>query len=72
MPDMTKEVLYEITNRSIYPFDEYADIVVENDNDSRKLTFSVPRYYDGVDLSTKDVVVRFVNAASQYDEYKVC
>ena len=71
MPDMTKEVLYEITNRSIYPFDEYADIVVENDNDSRKLTFSVPRYYDGVDLSTKDVVVRFVNAASQYDEYKV-
>lgn len=71
MPDMTKEVLYEVTNRSIYPFDEYADVVVENDNDSRKLTFSVPRYYDDVDLSKKEAVVRFVNAASQYDEYKV-
>lgn len=71
MPDMSKQVSYEVTNRSIYALDDYLDIVVESDNNSRRLTFSVPRYYDEVDLSTKDVVVRFVNAVGQYDEYKV-
>lgn len=71
MPDMTKEILFDIVNRTIYPFDDYVDIVVESDNDSRKLTFSVPRYYDDVDLSTKSISVRFVNAADQYDEYNV-
>lgn len=71
MPDMTKEVLFEIVNRDIFQNDAYEDIVVEADNDSRRITFAVPRYYDDVDLSTKDVVVRYVNALSQYDEYLV-
>ena len=52
MPDMTKEVLFEITNRTVYPFDdEYVDIVVEADNDSRRINFSVCKYFDGVDLA---------------------
>ena len=71
MPDMTKEVLFEVVNRDIFQNDTYEDIVVEADNDSRRITFAVPRYYDEVDLSTKDVVVRYVNALSQYDEYLV-
>lgn len=71
MPDMTKEVLFEIVNRDVFQNDAYEDIVVEDDNDSRRITFSVARYYDEVDLSTKSVVVRYVNALSQYDEYLV-
>ena len=71
MPDMTKEVLFEIVNRDVFQNDAYEDIVVEYDNDSRRITFSIYKYYDGVDLSTKDIVVRYVNALSQYDEYLV-
>ena len=71
MPDMTKEVLFEIVNRDVFQNDIYKDIVVEDDNDSRRITFSIARYYDEVDLSTKNVVVRYVNALSQYDEYLV-
>ena len=72
MPDMTKEVLFEITNRTVYPFDdEYVDIVVEADNDSRRINFSVCKYFDGVDLSTKNITIRFNNALQQYDEYTV-
>ena len=71
MPDMTKEVLFEIVNRDVFQNDSYKDIVVEDDNDSRRITFSIARYYDEVDLSTKNVVVRYVNALSQYDEYLV-
>ena len=71
MPDMTKEVLFEIVNRDVFQNDAYKDIVVEDDNDSRRITFSIARYYDEVDLSTKNVVVRYVNALSQYDEYLV-
>ena len=58
MPDMTKEVLFEIVNRDVFQNDAYKDIVVEDDNDSRRITFSLVRYYDEVDLSTKNVVVR--------------
>ena len=71
MPDMTKEVLFEIVNRDVFQNDTYKDIVVEDDNDSRRITFSIARYYDEVDLSTKNIVVRYVNALSQYDEYLV-
>ena len=72
MPDMTKDVLFEITNRTVYPFDdEYVDIVVEADNDSRRINFSVCKYFDGVDLSTKNITIRFNNALQQYDEYTV-
>lgn len=72
MPNMTKDVLFEITNRTVYPFDdEYVDIVVEADNDSRRINFSVCKYFDGVDLSTKNISVRFNNALQQYDEYVV-
>ena len=71
MPDMTKEVLFEIVNRDVFQNDAYKDIVVEDDNDSRRITFSIARYYDEVDLSTKNIVVRYVNALSQYDEYLV-
>ena len=72
MPNMTKDVLFEITNRTVYPFDdEYVDIVVEADNNSRRINFSVCKYFDGVDLSTKNISVRFNNALQQYDEYVV-
>lgn len=71
MPDMTKNVLFEVTNRSIYPFDEYSDIVVEADNDSRRLTFAVPRYYDDIDFYSKKCMIRYINANQQYDEYNV-
>ena len=69
---MTKDVLFEITNRTVYPFDdEYVDIVVEADNDSRRINFSICKYFDGVDLSTKNITIRFNNALQQYDEYTV-
>ena len=72
MPNMTKDVLFEIINRTVYPFDdEYVDIVVEADNDSRRINFSVCKYFDGVDLSTKNITIRFNNALQQYDEYTV-
>ena len=72
MPNMTKDILFEITNRTVYPFDdEYVDIVVESDNDSRRINFSVCKYFDGVDLSTKNITIRFNNALQQYDEYTV-
>lgn len=71
MPDMTKDVLFEIVNRDIFQNDAYEDIVVEYDNDSRRITFSIYKYYDEVDLSTKSASVRYVNALGQYDEYMV-
>lgn len=54
-------MIIPITNRNICT-DYFEDTVVCNDNLSRILTFQMKRYYDGIDLSSKTIKVKYLNA----------
>ena len=67
-PDMTKTPLFYIRNRDLVPAQQFPDIVVTQDSDSRKIHFIAPRYFDGADFSTKTISFRYTNPALGYDE----
>ena len=56
----------QIINRTInIPPELKENIVVEGDSNSQILTFSINRYFDGVDLTTKTIQVAYQNALGQ-------
>ena len=67
-PDMTKTPLFYIRNRDLVPAQQFPDIVVTRDSDSRRIHFVAPRYFDGEDFSTKTISFRYTNPALGYDE----
>ena len=67
-PDMTKTPIFYIRNRGLVPAQQFRDIVVTQDSDSRKIHFIAPRYFDGADFSTKTISFRYTNQALGYDE----
>lgn len=64
-PVIDTDVHYKIdgTTRIIVNIDETKRMLVQNDHNSERLTFEVPRYIDGHDLMSCNVVqVHYVNA----------
>lgn len=55
----TDEKIYEVgTDRSIPDVEQ---ITMKGDTNSQYITFQLPRYFDGVDLTTKQIIVRWYN-----------
>jgi hypothetical protein len=55
---------FTVTNRIInIPLNTF--MTIEGDSNSRIIRFEFNRYFDGLDLSTKDVRVRYINALNQ-------
>lgn len=67
-PDMTKTPLFYIRNRDLVPAQQFPDVVVTQDSESRKIRFIAPRYFDGADFSEKTITFRYTNPALGYDE----
>lgn len=55
--------MFNVVNRTINIPVEVKDIVVEGDTNSKKITFEMSRYFDGVDLSSKTIKIKYKNAA---------
>lgn len=56
----------EVVNRTINtPL--YEDIVVSMDNNSQIISFTIDRYFDGVDLLNKVIAIKYINALNESD-----
>lgn len=53
---------FDIYNRTITIGAEITDIVVAGDTNSRIITFRLNRYFDGIDLTTKNIRIYYANA----------
>lgn len=64
--ELKAELQVEIDGREVVmPSTE--NLVVKRDTMSRGIEFSMPRYYDGVDMSTKIILIQFLNANKEPD-----
>lgn len=54
-----------IENRNIQSYIPLIDVVVQNDINSRILSFKASRYFDNIDLSEKSIQVNYINAKKQ-------
>lgn len=55
-----------ISNRNIM-IDDLTNIVVSKDTNSQILSFTIPRFFDGVDLSKKLISIKFLNSSKKGD-----
>lgn len=55
-----------ISNRKIM-IDDLTNIVVSKDTNSQILSFTIPRFFDGVDLSKKLISIKFLNSSKKGD-----
>ena len=53
------ENIYEIAEDRSIP--DITQITMKGDTNSQYITFQMPRYFDGVDLTTKQIIVRWYN-----------
>lgn len=60
--------IFEVTNRTAGSAEPLTDVAVQGDAHSRFLSFSMPRMFDGIDLSAKSIYIKFVNAAGHGDK----
>lgn len=60
------DIPIEVVNRTINtPL--YEDIVVSMDNNSQIISFTIDRYFDGVDLLNKVIAIKYINALNESD-----
>ena len=52
--------------------EELFNIGVTGDHRCETIYFQISRYFDDIDLSTHDCIIRFVNAGNEYGEENVC
>lgn len=48
--------------------DKVQNILLTKDNDSEEITFRIPRYYDGIDLTTKNISIYYIRPENDYDK----
>lgn len=74
MMDQDSEPIIEVESdlRTIHIPDKLYNIGVTGDHLCETIYFKIPRYFDGVDLSTHDCIIRFFNAGHEYGEKDVC
>ena len=65
----TNEPIYIDNRRILIPILE--DLVVSGDNKSQIISFTMPRYFENVDLSQKVISIKFINAQGQGDRTRV-
>lgn len=61
----------KITDRDILVPDDFR-FVCKGDNESEIVTFVMDRYYEGIDLSTKTVTIKYINANGEGDRVLAC
>lgn len=71
-PDTEPIIEIDADKRKISVPDELMNIAVAGDHLSETIYFSIPRYFDGEDLSERDCTIRFINAGNEYGEAEVC
>ncbi|WP_312369070.1 hypothetical protein [Lachnoclostridium sp.] len=65
------DLIFTIVNKTIKTPVGMRDILVQGDKNSRRIHFILNRYYDGVDLTQKDVYINFINAKSETGSDKI-
>ena len=68
-PDKTLYIDFD-TRQILIP-DSIHQLGVESDDDVKKLTFNVPRYYYGTDLSEFTIYINYLNAKKEGDVFEV-
>lgn len=58
----SETITFEIVNKNISTPVFMKNLLVQGDKNSRKIHFIMPRYFDGIDLSTKDIYVKYTNS----------
>lgn len=56
---------FTIINKNIQVPINMSDILVQGDKQSRKIHFVMGRYFDGNDLSDKDILIKYINAQNE-------
>lgn len=68
-PDKTLYIDFD-TRQILIP-DSIHQLGVESDDDVKKLTFNVPRYYYGTDLAEFNIYINYMNAKKEGDVFEV-
>ena len=66
-----KTLYIDLDTRQILIPDSIHQLGVESDDDVKKLTFNVPRYYYGTDLSEFNIYINYMNAKKEGDVFEV-
>jgi hypothetical protein len=60
-----ENLTFVVVNKNIQAPIKLSNILIQGDKHSRKIHFIMNRYFDGVDLSNKDIFVNYKNANSE-------
>lgn len=69
--EVDKKLYIDFDTRQILIPDCIHQLGVESDDDVKKLTFNVPRYYYGTDLSEFNIYINYMNAKKEGDVFEV-
>lgn len=69
--EVDKKLYIDFDTRQILIPDSIHQLGVESDDDVKKLTFNVPRYYYGTDLSEFNIYINYMNAKKEGDVFEV-
>ena len=67
-PTLEPQIVIDSDLRVIEVPQELVKIAVEGDHHAETLFFTIPRYFDGDDLSTHSCIIRYINAQNEYGE----
>lgn len=65
---MPEALTFSIENKKINPIGNLDQILIQGDKKSRCLQFISSKYFDGVDLSTKTILIKYQNAGNKSGE----
>lgn len=69
--EVDKKLYIDFDTRQILIPDSIHQLGVESDDDVKKLTFNVPRYYYGTDLAEFNIYINYMNAKKEGDVFEV-
>ena len=69
--EVDKKLYIDFDTRQILIPNSIHQLGVESDDDVKKLTFNVPRYYYGTDLSEFNIYINYMNAKKEGDVFEV-
>ncbi len=64
--ELQAELGVEIEDRVVI-MPSVENLVIQLDTMSRGIEYTMPRYFDGMDMSTKTIIIQYINAAGQTD-----
>ena len=69
--EVDKKLYIDFDTRQILIPNSIHQLGVESDDDVKKLTFNVPRYYYGTDLAEFNIYINYMNAKKEGDVFEV-